>query len=303
MPGNIKIETIKTLDFPLREAANSYLVLDEESNISFLVDAGAVENPPPLNNTPQDLILTHWHWDHAMGLVGLAGKVTNLYMARKTLEILSGDGFERCFTRVIEAAGLPLNEKVIFIKNIFLNRYNKIKNILYKYNIYSINKLKHVNVIECPGHTVDHICIAFRRAVFTGDTVLPNTRPTIIDALEHRRSLIRLLGIGWETAFPGHGSPMGRREVSDYANQLIDYRIKKLINIINIIYLKNKIKFDELLKHVYNITPSIEYFVQIRTLIGYITELEKYNIIYVNREEKPWAVEISEGRVNSIGIV
>jgi len=80
---SVTIERVETLEFPLTEASNYYLV--RTGDLEIAVDAGAKSEfaRPPSSGW---VLVTHWHWDHVMGLAGSRG--LNVCMSKKTYNII-----------------------------------------------------------------------------------------------------------------------------------------------------------------------------------------------------------------------
>ncbi|CAN5405644.1 MAG: MBL fold metallo-hydrolase [Acidimicrobiia bacterium] len=64
---------------------------------------------------------------------------------------------------------------------------------------------RHLTVLHTPGHTPDHVCLVVDGVVFTGDHIMGGSTVIIEDAAEYLASLERVLHIGPDHLYPGHG--------------------------------------------------------------------------------------------------
>lgn len=69
-----------------------------------------------------------------------------------------------------------------------------------------------LRVIHTPGHMGGHICLARGSTLFSGDHVMGWATSVVAppdgDMGDYMASLVRLSGIGWTRALPGHGAPV-----------------------------------------------------------------------------------------------
>ncbi len=288
----INVRQYENIEFPLTDPAAFYKVELEKYRV--LIDAGAREELS-LDFKPDYVLVTHWHWDHIMGLRSLSG--VPVCMGKKTYEILVKEAYVDRFKQVLIAGGLDVSDpNVEMITVVFNERYRRVRDSLLDRNkIYldfecPLIQENLVQLIDCPGHSVDHVCYLIEDSIFTGDTVLEKTRPTIIDFLDHRKTMIKILSAEWKTLYPGHGKPIKRDRIYGIIEKLTIERCPRIYDIFALVVRKGEVTLDELMRYVYGIGPSIEMFVPLRTLIGYLAELEKFGKVKVDRGSSPWKV-------------
>ena len=289
---SVTIERVETLEFPLTEASNYYLV--RTGDLEIAVDAGAKSEfaRPPSSGW---VLVTHWHWDHVMGLAGSRG--LNVCMSKKTYNIII-KYYKSYFNEILRAMGLEDDREALTVADIFNTRYETVAEALERsHNVHfleepcNIVEKLGIKTIECPGHSRDHVCYIIGDELFSGDTILPNTRPTIIDFREYRQSILRVLLEKWSNIRPGHGGPIRREEAFIPLLRSTIERCNRSYIILLIVAKKGRVTLDSLLRDVYGVDPSIASFVQARTLVGYLTELEKSGVIKIDKRESPWIIK------------
>ncbi len=289
---NVALERVETLEFPLTEASNYYLV--RIGDLEIAVDAGA---KPGLPRPPSSgwVLVTHWHWDHVMGLAGSRG--FNVCMSKKTYNILF-NYYKKYFNEILRALGLEDDREAMTVAEIFNKRYETVTEALERsHNVYfleepcSIIEKLGAKAIECPGHSRDHVCYIIGDELFPGDTILPNTRPTIIDFRAYRQSILKVLLEKWSIIRPGHGGPIRREDAFKTLLRSTIERCNRTYIILSKITKKGRVALDSLLREVYGVEPSISSFIQARTLVGYLAELEKTGLIRIEKRESPWLIE------------
>lgn len=136
--------------------ANSYLIVDENTNCSALVDCAVFDADVKNMIGDTDLkyiLLTHGHFDHIGGVKAIADEY--------------GAGV------VISEKDAPmLNSSKLSLAVFCSAPHNNVNaDILVKDgNVIELGKLN-IRVIETPGHTVGSVCYAVENALFTGDTL------------------------------------------------------------------------------------------------------------------------------------
>ena len=275
-------------EFPLDQPVNSYFIQEMDT----VIDAGI----EPAKRDAEYYLITHWHWDHTMGLTSLRDR--KICMPRTTLEIIENGLFEDRFRRILEAGGVRISE----LERTFIlemgKRYRRVRDSLPLNDVLTLDECPLVSKgvvrsIECKGHSVDHVCYIIGRHVFTGDTLIPGKRTTIIDFREHRRTLLRLLSEpGWRVLHPGHGDDMNREKAVLVAEHHSIGRCDRVYRILSKIPRGEWITLDSLMATVYGVRPSLRTFVALRTLTGYIKELEDLEIIEVDRMTSPWRLRL-----------
>jgi len=284
----VEVQTYRALEFPLDTPVNSYLI----PSLGILIDAGI--NPP--KSGYEYVYMTHWHWDHVLGISRMRSKT--LCMPRKTLEILENRSYADRFALILKAGGIKLST----MENIFIQemdrRYKTVIESLSLNNVLPVDECPHVvegtvRLLECPGHSVDHVCYIIGDSAFVGDTLLPGARSTIIDFQAHRTSIIALLAEEWRTLYPGHGDPVGRRDAGELSKRYVVERCRRVYSILSALAnMGGEAGLDDLLRKVYNVEPSLRSFVALRTLVGYLAELERAGFVHVDRTESPWRVRL-----------
>ncbi len=145
-------------------------------------------------------------------------------------------------------------------------------------------------VISCPGHTRDHSCILWREYIFVGDTVLPDSSPTIIDYSSYVESLVGILGeTSWSLLAPGHGSILDRGGAVRAIARILRGKSMRLARTLAVVG-EEWTSFNTLLEKVYGVKPGIEAYVAARTLVGYLRALEDEGLVEVDRGATPWMV-------------
>ncbi len=289
--NDIAVKPYKTLEFPLSDPSILYMVKVKDKRI--LVDAGA-KSRPPIEEEPDYTLITHWHWDHIMGIVSLTR--SPICMSSETFSILSEGRYTERFRNVLRAGGIRLDEpSVKMVEAMFSERYDKVAEALERARVYLDNECPLVregivDIVPCRGHSIDHVCYVLGDSIFTGDTVLEPGRPTIIDFEAHRDSILKILSVGWRTLYPGHGRPLDRDTVYRVARELVVSRCRRVYDIIKVVAERGEISLDDLMREIYGFAPSIQMFVPLRTLVGYLVELEKTKMIIVDRDASPWII-------------
>ena len=275
----------ESIAFPLTEPVNSYFIPD----LNLLIDAG-IEYPRVEART---IYITHWHWDHVLGLVGAPEDIV-VCMSRATLDVLKTRRYEERVRSVLEAGGVKLGE----LEKVFLEemrrRYERVVDALGRLDVRILDEdcplREHVGVLDCPGHSVDHVCYIIGGYAFVGDTILPGSRSTIIDFRSHRESIMRLmLRNDWRVLMPGHGPSLRREEIFNIINNYVNSRCSRVFRVLAEIA-RGANDIGTLLRRVYGLEPSLASFVAIRTIIGYLAELEAEGIVRVDKSVSPWRV-------------
>ena len=284
------VERVETYEFPLTKPSNYYIVDIDGSRI--LVDTGAHE----VLKTGDDVVgvlLTHWHWDHSRGLVGLRDKI--VCASRETISMLSSiRNIERSVLRPLRAMGISIREDSDPISGFFrsiLAMYSKIidglkNNIVFEYSECPLRKLVEFEVFPCPGHTDDHNCIVIGDTIFVGDNATLGESPTTINYRDYMHTVHRILAGKWETLAPGHGNLLDRGETVEYFSTVIDRKNKRMARVVASLA-KGITSFNDLLKYVYGLKPEPQAYVPARTLIGYLRLLEHYRLAEIQWESSP----------------
>jgi len=292
-PGTILVERAETWRFPLTTPVNHYLI--KVNNKIILVDAGA---EPLTNVNPDIILLTHWHWDHTRGLTGLTDKT--ICAGEETLEILSS--IDNIMNRVLlplKAMGIDLDsENPNMIKEFF----NKIRE-LYKEIVEALQRNKtlvvpeckdvvnlNIEAFHCPGHTEDHYCYKISNYVFVGDNATIGESPTTIDHNDYLNTILNILGRNWSYLAPGHGLMLERLEALKYFSSIINRKNKRLLLTLSIVASMGETTLNQLLEKVYRVKPEPQSYVPARTLIGYLSTLERFGLVKIVKSTSPWIV-------------
>ena len=179
--------------------ANCYLVVDESTNESFLVDPGAYGERQAAYikslgiEKLRYILLTHGHFDHMMGV-------------QKFREVFGGQVVIHC----LDKDKLSSEEKSLY------SNFDRENNFLPTSADITVNDgdvlpfgNETIEVIHTPGHTKGGVCYKIGDAIFTGDTLFKSTigRTDFPDSDENEmlRSLRRLYDLeGDYKVYPGH---------------------------------------------------------------------------------------------------
>ena len=206
--------------------ANNYLVSFEEGGY-VLIDTGYVEGCPNFLKrlkkagvTPEEIkyvILTHAHDDHA----GFLNQVLALTDAKVILHPLAIDRLRSgqnpfiggcssrlawMFCQILKLFGKG-DHKYPPLKDEYLNRLITIDSEEFR------SLSLPFEVIETPGHTVDHIAIFKDDILFCGDAAMngfPSIKRTIIwieDLAQYKRSWQKMIALHPKMIYPSHGKP------------------------------------------------------------------------------------------------
>ena len=256
-----------------------------------MIDAGI--RPP--KSGYEYIYITHWHWDHVLGLASLENKT--VCMHRSTIDILEKKRYGDRILEILRAGGVELND---FNKNIIKlmeEKYDKLVEGLSKNYVIPLEECPHsragiIAYLECPGHSIDHVCYIINDFIFVGDTLLPSRRTTIINFKKHRESIVKILGYEWKTLYPGHGDPLTRKQTTKIAKKYLIDRCNRLYRVLHYLTLRQNATVADLVQEVYGRRSDLTSFILIRTLIGYLTELEEAGFIRINKSVSPWRVEL-----------
>jgi len=174
---------------------NCYLVTDERTNTSALIDVGEV-NPKLFfaikNVKIESIFLTHCHYDHSCG-------------ARSIKDVTGA----KIYIHEADAKGLATPD--INLSSVFQSKKTAIKAdcLMKDGDEVTIGTLK-MKVLHTPGHTAGGVCFMMNDILFTGDTLfkgsIGRTDFTTGDRKKMGTSLKRLAALQQDfTVFPGHG--------------------------------------------------------------------------------------------------
>ena len=225
---------------------NNYLISSEVGWI--LIDTGYARGFPRFLKTleknhiqPKDIryvFLTHAHDDHA----GFLNEVLEATDAEEILHPKAIEGLKRgqnsfeggCSSRL---AWLFCQVLALFghgehrypaIKDEYLGRLIPIDSERFKTLHFPYE------VLEAPGHTLDHISLMVEDKVFCGDAAMngfPSRRRTIIwieDLLQYRESWKTILRANPVKLYPAHGKPFLTDDLKKYLPSLDKVRLYRL---------------------------------------------------------------------------
>ncbi len=290
--GSLNVERVETWQFPLTTPANHYVLHVRDKMI--LIDSGA----KPLKNSDkiEAVILTHWHWDHSLGITGLRG--VDICASEDTITTLSSlDNIMNKVLTPLRAMGLSYKTSTHPIVQFFemiKEKYNEIVESINNNKIYKLGECPYIsdlgiNYFPCPGHTLDHYCFHLGNYVFVGDNVTLGESPTTIDYGEYIITVLKIMSLTWDKLAPGHGEIINREKSFEYFKNIIKRKNKRLLITATMIR-EGEENFNNLLKKVYGLNPEPQSYVAARTLIGYLQLLEKQGLIRIEKSETPWKI-------------
>ncbi len=295
MAERLQVQVLSAIEPPLEDPANYYLV--SWSGGKLLVDAGPRRNP---GVEADYVVVTHWHWDHVYGLIGLAGRVKSVCITKRTLEYIDERrALERMRTVALAVAGrwileTPLAEAAALMAR----RYGEVREALEAASLEEPSECPPLvalkaEVLACPGHSDDHICIVAGGYAFAGDNVVPGRSVTLTDLDAYTGSAYRLLGSAWTSLMPGHGrAPLSRLEVAEYFSRSINSKRARLCRVLSAIG-DDWTPLSKVIAEAYPgiaENPGLTSFVAARSLIGYLGLLERAGLVEVDRSRYPWRV-------------
>lgn len=190
---------MKTLAFNVGIiGTNCYLVTDEASGESVLIDPGAMS--PKLDAALKEhsvkyILLTHGHYDHILG-VAEAKRITGADV------LISGADASCLYDDEQSRAGLHFPEPQ---EHLYADK------TLSDGDIVTLGK-KEIRVVATPGHTPGSVCFVFEAdgLMFSGDTLFQGTIGRTDFATGSMPDMLRSLGKlksieGEFVVFPGHG--------------------------------------------------------------------------------------------------
>jgi len=172
------------------QGTNTYLIGTGPKRI--LVDTGEKDKTEYIaalkgvleseNASLQEIIITHWHYDHVGGIIDIhnqiqdltATKISKYQRSDDSNEAIGNSKLQYCYienTKVFQTCGATLK------------------------------------TILAPGHTTDHaiLCLEEENAMFSGDNILGEGTTIFEDLFDYMRSLEVMLSIEPSVIYPGHG--------------------------------------------------------------------------------------------------
>ena len=176
---------------------NCYLVTDEKTGCSFVVDPGDHMILNKLENTKniKYILLTHAHFDHVMGTKALKGETG------ANVAIYTGEA-EAMNDPMLNMSGFFGMDSIPgFAADVLLHDGGTLE----------CGELK-IKVIHTPGHSRGGVCYIVEDVIFSGDTLflegVGRTDGPGGNFSSLRQSIGKLFGMdGDYTVYPGHGEP------------------------------------------------------------------------------------------------
>ena len=192
--------------------SNTYLISKENTSSCIIIDPGSKEEPELIAYIKEKrlsvdyILLTHEHFDHCWGVNELIKKTEAKVVCT-----------QNCKDKVIQ----PSN----YFNKFYFNSEEKysvnrvdivVEDLEYDLNWHSAK----IRFIETKGHSPGGMCISIENMLFTGDTLLLNTKPVLMKRLESskvdfKESVMRLFAVfpADTIIYPGHGESFCLKEV------------------------------------------------------------------------------------------
>ncbi|MET1101639.1 MAG: MBL fold metallo-hydrolase [Pyrodictiaceae archaeon] len=293
---------------PLDSPANATLVVSKDT--VFLVDAGALEFHRELIDKsilykPMAAFITHYHWDHTLGLIGLLDRVGDIIVtaSREAISFLSDPEKPKNWAiKVFQAMGISgVDDLSRMYESKFMVLY---KRLVEKVNgrlkpleeVATLAKKLGISYIQCPGHTTCHVCYKYKGILFAGDTVIPTTSPVILNILSYVESLAKLVADNsWRLLVPGHGDILDRHRAEVVIRGTLLRKLERLRTLVGLLAsLDNSwLSFPKLVEALYGSSANIlADFPKAYNLIGYVEPLESEGVLEINKSVSPWRLRL-----------
>ncbi len=276
----------------LDRPANYYVV--QLNNAKVAVDAG-VERSSELASADY-VLLTHWHWDHVLGLAR-TGYIGRVCASETTLRHLQGEPPKFEGAEALRQAFKALPPEAIPLASMSIS-YTREAIEYIKGGHVELLSLKEcepivsglVKPISCPGHTDDHVCYIIDEMAFVGDMINPGGGLSILSLPQYIKSWIALASdTSWTTVMPGHGDSVGRREVLNLVTDEIISKMRRMLRLYSFLNEAPR-PLSQYLDLLYPNTSPLIKWVGARSLVGYAVSLAELGLVELNTSSSPWLV-------------
>lgn len=192
-------------------ASNSYIVYTTKSNSCIIIDPGASDSHDLINFLnvneliPEYIFLTHEHFDHIWGVKKL-----------KELFNITLICSENCATKITNR---KKNMSIFYDQEGF--EVNSPDNTIERLNFHLLWNELTIKFINTPGHTEASLCIQIGHYLFTGDTLIKDSKTVTKlpggnkDKLFHSiQNLNHLFKDENVIVYPGHGDSFPFNEIN-----------------------------------------------------------------------------------------
>ena len=195
--------------------SNTYLVSIENTRSCIVIDPGSKEEPELMANINEKglnvdyILLTHEHFDHCWGVNELIEKTEAKVVC-----------MQNCKDKVLKPSNYFNKFYFNSEEEYSVNRVdNVVEDLDYVLNWNGTN----IRFIETKGHSPGGMCISVENTLFTGDTLLLNTKPVLMKRLgsskvDYKESVMHLFTVFLEdtVVYPGHGDTFLLKEALSY---------------------------------------------------------------------------------------
>jgi glyoxylase-like metal-dependent hydrolase (beta-lactamase superfamily II) len=146
--------------------SNSYVVYKQETNACIIIDPGTEDSVDLIDFIkikhlrPEYIFLTHEHFDHIWGV----NKLRSIYKAKIVCSKI-------CSLKIIDKK----KNMSVFYNQIGFETFPA-DLIIEDINYQLIWNGENIKFIDVPGHTNASVCILIENNLFTGDTIIKNTK-------------------------------------------------------------------------------------------------------------------------------